>query len=197
MGTPVSKSTELSAVNSMLRMIGESSVASLASPTRSDVRAAIELLIEVSREVQSEGWWFNREIVKLVPDSSTKEIVLIDQIVSVDKVEYSSAAEYVERAGKLYNMKDHTYQFTEASVELVVIKQFEFEEIPEVARKAITSRATRFLCEARVLDITLAKILAQDELANRSRLEDAELSNGDYNVFKGPDMSRLVNPWLR
>ncbi|HHZ65952.1 MAG TPA: hypothetical protein EYN51_10750 [Flavobacteriales bacterium] len=191
------KTDRLGAVNSMLRMIGESSVADLESPTRSDVVAAIELLYEVSREIQSEGWWFNRETIKLTPDVVTGEVLINSEVLSVDRVLYSPGKEYVERDGKLYNVKDNTYIFTDSYVELIVTYQFEFEKLPEVVRKAITSRATRFLCEARVLDISLAKILSQDELINRAKLEDAELSNGDYNVFKGPDLYKLVSPWHR
>lgn len=194
------RTTKLAAVNSMLRMIGESSVSDLAAPTRSDVDAAIALLEEVSREIQSEGWWFNREVDDLVPDSNG-EIVLNENILSVDKTLYSPNKEYVERGNngkmKLYNTKDHTFVFTESKVEVFIIFQFLFEDLPEVVRKAITSRATRLLCEARVLDINLAKILSQDELINRARLEDAELSNGDYNVFKGPDLYKLVSQWHR
>ena len=194
------RTNKLAAVNSMLRMIGESSVSDLATPTRSDVDAAIALLEEVSREIQSEGWWFNREVVDLVPDGNG-EIVLNETILSVDKTLYSPSTEYVERGDggvmKLYNTKDRTFVFTESKVEVVIIFQFLFEELPEVVRKAITSRATRLLCEARVLDINLAKILSQDELINRAKLEDAELSNGDYNVFKGPDLHNLVSQWHR
>jgi len=53
--------TELEAVNSMLAAIGEAPVSTLTGATQADVQMAINILRDVTREVQSWGWRFNTE----------------------------------------------------------------------------------------------------------------------------------------
>ena len=70
MATVLSK---LEAVNLMMTAIGETPVNSITSSTTTDVSIAIQILDNVSREVQSVGWHFNSDTnYKLVPNSSNQ-----------------------------------------------------------------------------------------------------------------------------
>jgi hypothetical protein len=53
--------SKLEAVNVMLTSIGESPVNTITSSTTTDVSIAIQILDNVSREVQSVGWHFNSD----------------------------------------------------------------------------------------------------------------------------------------
>jgi hypothetical protein len=66
----LTKTSQLEAINTMLSTIGEPPVNSLSSQ-RADSLIAVQILNEVSREVQSYGWHFNIEYkVRMTPDSS-------------------------------------------------------------------------------------------------------------------------------
>src|ERR1043166_1428635 len=53
--------TELEAINSMLSAIGEQPIAAVDTATQADVQMAVNILRDVTREVQSIGWRFNTE----------------------------------------------------------------------------------------------------------------------------------------
>ena len=53
--------SKLEAINVMLTAIGESPVNTITSSTTTDVSIAIQILDNVSREVQSVGWHFNTD----------------------------------------------------------------------------------------------------------------------------------------
>ena len=68
--------TELSAVNSILGAIGQSPVTTL-NFTNPEVSFIYNILTEVNKDVQNEGWHFNsEEHVKLTPDPTTKYVTL-------------------------------------------------------------------------------------------------------------------------
>ena len=52
--------TELQAVNEILASVGQAPVTTL-EQTNPDVAIAYNTLLEVNREVQAEGWTFNKE----------------------------------------------------------------------------------------------------------------------------------------
>lgn len=188
------KTTRLHAVNQMLRSLGESPVADLANPKRSDVVAAIDELDSSNRYVQSEGWWFNSEVVTYEPDTNSN-ILIVDEILNVDLYTNDFDKLVTEREGKLYNLSENTFEFT-AKVKLEIVRLLPFESLPEVARRYVTSRASRLLMENRVGDPTLRQFLTQDEQMCRYELESYENENGDYNVFTGA-LFRLISPEYR
>ena len=55
----VARTSELEAINTMLGVIGESPINDLSAVNQTDVILAKDILTEVSREVQSQGWYFN------------------------------------------------------------------------------------------------------------------------------------------
>ena len=64
-----SESLELIAVNQILSSIGQAPVTDL-NQTNPDVAIAYNTLLEVSRDVQTEGWTFNKDFnVKVYPEA--------------------------------------------------------------------------------------------------------------------------------
>ena len=99
---------ELPAINEILASVGQAPVTTL-DQTNPDVAIAYDTLLNVSREVQAEGWTFNtEEFYKLSPDSNG-EIVIANNILQIDlHDEKDNQYEALRRNGKLYEKINHT-----------------------------------------------------------------------------------------
>jgi len=181
-----SPTTKLEAVNVMLSTLGEAPVNSLSSGLI-DAEMAEQILDNVNREVQSQGWNFNTETDYTIAVNTVGEIELPSSFVRVDlaksETKYrSSRNEYVQRGNKIYDTVQHTYVINKA-LKLDAVVLLDFELIPEIARRYIAIRASRIFQE-RVLGST--NISAQnrtDEQQAQLALRDMEGDNGDYSIF--------------
>jgi hypothetical protein len=175
--------TQLSAVNSMLSTIGEAPVNSLSSGLV-DAETAETVLNEVSRDVQSLGWNFNSEPNYTVAADTKGNVVLPRQIMRADSTaKYrSSKNEYVQRGNKMYDKVNHTYKISK-SLTLDVVVLLAFNELPEVARRFITIKASRLFQERVVGSDTLSTVNRADEEQAYLALKEMEGDNGDYNIF--------------
>ena len=179
----VSKTSKLDAINSMLIGIGEAPVNTLNSGLQEAEIAEI-VLDSISREVQSAGWSFNTDIRYILSPNSSKEILLPTNTLQVDttglKRDYDS--DIIERNGKLYDRTKNTYEFDgEVKVDLVYL--FEFENLPEVARRYITLRAGRKFQENTLGSSEMTQLQFKDEQAALINLKDFESQTADYNIF--------------
>ena len=84
MAFPTTNATEeLPAVNQILSSVGQAPVTTL-DQTNPDVAIAYDTLLQVSREVQSEGWTFNTELEYEDTTDSNKEYVIPNNMLQVD-----------------------------------------------------------------------------------------------------------------
>jgi len=175
--------TQLSAVNSMLSTIGEAPVNSLSSGLV-DAETAESVLNEVSRDVQSLGWNFNSESNYTVAADSDGYVVLPTEVVRADDVvKYrSSKNEYVQRGNRMYDKVNHTFNIG-SSLTLNVVVLLAFDQLPEVARRFITVKASRLFQERVVGSDTLSTMNRADEEQAFLALKEMEGDNGDYNIF--------------
>ena len=101
--------TKLEAVNVMMTAIGETPVNSITQSTTTDVAIAIQILDNVTREVQSVGWHFNTDVnYKLTPNASSQFVLPINAL-RIDTSHNSAHLDLTERARKLWDRKNHTY----------------------------------------------------------------------------------------
>ena len=78
---------ELPAINQILASVGQAPVTTLDS-TNPDVAIAYNTLLQVSREVQGEGWTFNREFdYPLTPDANDN-ILYPNNVLQMDLTDY-------------------------------------------------------------------------------------------------------------
>ena len=179
----VSKTTKLDAINSMLIGIGEAPVNTLNSGLQEAEVAAI-VLDSISRETQSSGWSFNTDIRYTLSPNSSKEIFLPSNTLQVDttglKRDYNS--DIIERNGKLYDRTKNSYTFDD-DVEVDLVYLFDFEELPEVARRYITLRAGRKFQENILGSSEMTQLQFKDEQAAFINLRDFESQSADYNIF--------------
>ena len=119
--------TELSAVNSILGSIGQSPVSSL-NYENPEVGFIYNILTEVNKDVQNEGWHFNTEYhIKTEPDAN-KHITVPSNALRYDINDglKDRTKDVVMRDGKLYDLVDHTNEFTGTLyLDLVTLYAFE------------------------------------------------------------------------
>lgn len=186
--TKPSSMTELEAVNVLLTTIGEAPVNTLSGNQVTDVTIAKQVLNEVSREVQSQGWHFNTEPkVKLSPNISN-EILIPADTSRIDSNEYN----VVIREGKLFDLDERSFSFDNA-VEVDIVFYRDFEVLPDTAKKYITTRASRIYSDRMINSETIHRMIAKDEQAALIDLKEFEGDTGDYNMMDSYSVARVMN----
>lgn len=190
----VARTARIDAVNTMLSVIGEAPVNDLsASSSTADVIIAQNILDEVSREIQSHGWSFNREVkVDLVP-SSANNITVSESAASVEIERGDSPlTEYVLRGNRLYDKTNHTYTITR-TLKATVIYMLDWDELPQAARNYIMIRAARRFQDRVVGSEKHHQFNQVDEFQALVSLRSYEADTADYSIFDNYDVLRVVD----
>lgn len=184
MAFPTTNATqELPAVNQILQSCGQAPVTTL-DQTNPDVAIAYQTLLEVSREVQAEGWSFNKEYnYEMTPDNNN-EIRIPNNMLQIDLSQNAANMDkdVIRRSGKLYDKANHTYTFT-AKVECDITWLFDWVDIPTPIADFITARAASTVSSRIVGDGTQYQILQQKEAFTRAMAMEYECNQGDYTYF--------------
>ena len=180
--------TELEAVNVLLTTIGEAPVNTLTGNQVTDVTIANQVLTEVSREVQGQGWHFNTEDrVKLSRDEF-KHIAIPADAARIDTPDFNT----VVRSGKLFNLTERTYEFS-GIVEATIVYYQDFVVLPDVVKKYITTRASRIFSDRMVNSETINKMVVRDEQKALIDLKDFEGDTADFNMMDSYSVARVLN----
>lgn len=186
---------ELPAVNQILQSCGQAPVTTL-DQTNPDVAIAYQTLLEVSREVQAEGWSFNKEYYyELTPDNNN-QILIPNNMLQVDLS--STAAnmdkDVIRRNGKLYDKANHTFAFT-SKVECDITWLFDWVDLPTPIADFITARAAAVVSSRIVGDGNQYQILQQKEAFTRAMAMEYECNQGDYTYFGHPGKTNTYNSY--
>jgi hypothetical protein len=182
MQTPT-PTTELEAVNTMLRAISESPTSSLDIDVGVDVITAKATLASISRQVQSEGWLFNTEHDYPLPMTVDGEIPVPTNALTVDvnRRKYPFL-DPVLRGNRIYDRENHTYKF-EQPLEARIIFLLPFSDMPETARSYVTIRAARVFQDDSLGSDALHKFKLRDELMARVHLLEDQSEDADLNFI--------------
>lgn len=129
--------TELSVVNDMLGLLGEAPVNDLDS-FHPMVPRALQTLRTTSGNLQGNRWWFNTEVIELVPQADTGHIMLPVDTLSVDPI--TKLPRTTQRGSRLYNLDDNSFVFT-TNVTCELRRDIPFDDLPNTARAAIAAQA--------------------------------------------------------
>lgn len=188
MSSPV---TKLEAVNIMLSVTGEAPVTQLNSGlVEADVAETI--LESVNREVQGQGFDFNRELNVTFNPDSVGNIVLPANILRADATQRNSNLDLVQRGLKMYNRKSNTFIITQ-TVYLDIVTMLDFEDLPEVAKRFITIRAARIFLDRTVGSTTLHGFTEKDEARSLAELKEMDGEGQDFNIFNNFDTYQVIN----
>ena len=177
--------TELEAVNRVLRMMGEAPVNSLEGQFGL-ARQAHDSLKETSRTVQAEGWSFNTDYERtLTRTAGTNEIELSSDIsrVKIDPYEYPDN-EVVQRGLKLYDRRKNTSVFEE-DLTADVTYILSWTDLPEHARQYIMVKAGRQLQDQILGSADLTQINLTMEAEAKALFMEEENNAGDHNMIRG------------
>lgn len=179
----------LDAVNLCLRYIGEMPV-----PSAVDIDSLDELheariirneLLTTSRELQTKGWWFNREPWEFIPNSVDSKITVPVPVLTIK----GTGANYVIRGGNLYDVEGNTFIFNN-KVECLVIWELTFEELPQSFAQLVAyttaMNVQSFLRGDTAADQRLRQKVSEAYLV----VQKEDLAYNQYNLIAG---TRLVD----
>jgi len=190
--TKPTKMTELEAVNVLLTTIGEAPVNTLTGNQVTDVTIARQVLNEVSREVQSQGWYFNTENgVKLTPDNN-KHILPPADTARIDSKDYN----IVIREDKLFDLDAFTYEFG-GSIKVNIVYYQDFTVLPDSAKRYIAARAARIYADRLLNSETIHAMTSKDERQALVDLRQFEEETADYTMMDSYAVSRITNRGFR
>lgn len=186
--TKPSSMTVLEAVNVLLTTIGEAPVNTLTGNQVTDVTIANQVLTEVSREVQAQGWHFNTEDKVVLSRNEFNFIVIPADVARIDTPDYNT----VIRGDKLFNLDTRSYEFA-TTVEASIVYYQDFLELPDVVKKYITTRAARIFSDRMLNSETIHRMVSRDEQKALIDLKDFEGDTADFNMMDSYSVSRVMN----
>jgi len=196
------KTTELEAVNTILSSVGEPPIVSLTGNQGADATIARNILTEISREVQSQGWHFNTLYDQTLSPNTSNEITLADEVLRVDNYTGRSGSttigglsedrSVVQRGDRLFDKTHNTFTFN-SSIQMTVVYLYDFEEMPEPARRYVTIKASRVFQDRMVGSQKSHMFTMQDEMRCMSTLKEFEGDTADRSIFDNNDVFNIVN----
>jgi len=193
--TTQTRTSELEAVNTILSTIGESPLNTLSGSLPVDGTIAKNVLSEVSREVQSQGWHFNTHYKVPLSRDTNNKIPLATNIVRVeiDPRQYSKVSyDIVQRNNFLYNLAKNEDTFDTNFKDATAVYLLPFDEIPEQAKRYITIRSARIFHDRTLGTNTIHQFSQEDEAKSLSILKQAESHTGDYSIFDTPEQAYTI-----
>lgn len=191
--------SKLTAVNTLLAIIGEAPVNSLNAPLTGDASLAERTLDEASREVQGAGWSWNTMLYDSIPlDASTGQSQLPSNTLAVrfNPLTYPSQR-FVLRGIRLFDRIRNSYDLRGSfgvsvignTSDLVaeIVEELDWDSIPETGRRYITIRAGRMFANRAVTSASLETYTAEDEERALQILKRTEDMAQNYNFISGPD----------
>jgi len=207
MPSTIDQDTELRAVNSILGSIGQSPVTAL-NFKNPEIEFIYNILTEVSKDVQNEGWQFNlEENATVTPESSGNhdnkidvadtqirmnihsngdDTKLIDTVIRYDTSHGGSQR-------RVYSLEDNTFAaFTAAATyKADIVTLYHFEKIPNVFQRYITYRSAVRAATQLIANPQLVQLLQLQEITARANCLEYEGRQGDHSFFGLPNAKRI------
>ena len=193
--TITTRTTELEAVNTILSTIGEAPLNTLTGTLPVDGTVALNILSEITREVQSAGWHFNTHYKVTLSKDVNNKIPLATNILrlELDNNRYSKVQyDIVQRDNFLYNLAKNQETFDTSFEDVIIVYLLPFNEIPEQAKRYITIRSARVFHDRTLGASSLHKFSTEDEARALIVLKQAEATTGDYSIFDSPDQAYTI-----
>jgi hypothetical protein len=200
MTSPTYTTTQLAAVNEILGSVGQAPVTVL-DQTNPEVAFAFTTLMDISREVQAEGWSYNKEYEYPLVADNAGLINIPPNALSVDlsNIYENATFDTVVRQGKLYDRINHTFNWTpNKEYKVDILWYFDFDDLPQPFRDYITARAASRAAVRLVGDVNLAQTLSAFEGWRRSICLEYDCNEGDYTMFgfkKGEEFYSSYQPF--
>lgn len=172
--------TELEAMNQILSVTGDAPVSNVNS-TYSQAVIARRILLEVSKEKQARGYWFNEIDELLIVKDSDGFIHLPTSVIRVDVPR--DKGNFIQRGLKIFNKRLNTYVFT-TDLYVNIVTELPWSLLPQSFRQAVVAYAslrynTEYFGSTETQDTILSNI-AQKEVM----LQKEDVDNRDLNMIR-------------
>ena len=157
--------------------------------TNPDVAIALNTLREVSREVQAEGWTFNKEFNFPITPNDNNEVIIPNNVLQIDLNRddvTNMNRDSVNRGGKLYDRTAHSYIWEDETVYVDITWYLDWGNIPTPIQAFIVARAASIVSSRIIGDGNQYQMLQQKEAFARSMALEYECNQGDYTFFGHP-----------
>ena len=179
--------TNLEAVNTILRAIGQVPVSDVPTTGFSDGKIAFDVLEEYANELQSEGYEFNtHERVELLPDVNGN-ITVPGQYIRITASDHYNR--YTVRGNRIYDLIKDTDVFSD-SVEVSAVELLPFEQLPFTLQRYVTIRAARVFANRVIGAGEQNSYNQEDEVRARLAWLNAVAEDEDMNVLSNNDRVR-------
>lgn len=181
---PLSLSTELDAVNMMLRGIGEARVTTLADPTHEDAHEALTVLRHWNMTVQEEGWRFNTRLdFTLTRDGNNELVCPVNTLrVELPKDNYEDSISFLDN--KIINARTGSTTW-DKDLRIHLTLLYDYERLPQAARNYITQCAGHEFLSNEPAAAQRAGFTRERLTAARSMLRRTEGLIRKPNMFNG------------
>lgn len=178
----------IEAINQMLGSAGIREVNSL-DTTHRFTGTALNVLERTRKRLLARGggWWFNRDYVTLQPDPDDSKVYVPNDAMAITKQPIGISL----RDRALYNNAASTDQFT-SGVTLWLVKDMDFDIIPEVVAQYIAAEATVSFQRTYDGDSTKTRSLEADRDMARIEAQADEIRNVRFNSYNSiPNVLRI------
>lgn len=154
------RQTELTVVNSLLQVIGESPLNDV-DRSNPDVLAALNVWEQFSSTEQSVGYWYNTETWDLPVSARDGSVRMPSNTVAA----LPNDANYVKRGRRLYDVDNHTYDFSDVeggSVTVELVTEWEVDEMPPVIFNYVLAQCKVHMVATYAMDSNLLQKLSDD-----------------------------------
>jgi len=181
------------------RALTQSSVTSrVENQTNPDVAIALNTLREVSREIQSEGWSFNKELDYPITPDSNNEVNIANNVLQMDlnrTYTQNIDRDSINRGGKLYDKKKHSYKWTDETLYVDITWYFDWANIPDPIQAFIVARAASVVSSRIIGDGNQYQMLQQKEAFARAMAMEYECNQEDLSFFGAPPSGNYYQPY--
>ena len=217
--TTLNLDTELRAVNSILGSIGQSPVTNL-NFQNPEIEFIYNILTEVSKDVQNEGWQFNLEQdqpmylgsddpaygatalngghgAKIDIPDTTLAYMMHEDLTS--KKIKNTVIRYDSGTRRLYDVDNSTFFFkangsagnSGEEYNVDIVSFYTFDEVPNPFQRYITYRSAVRAATQLIANPQLVTLLQMQEIAAKANCFEYEGKQGDHSFFGLPNSKRL------
>lgn len=191
--------TQLEAVNTIISVVGEAPLNSLANALTSDSAVALRLLTELARDVQTNGWAFNTDIDFVLARDGSNNIFVPDNLLrfEFDRNYYTNVFP-VLRNRQLYDQKNQTYTFKNDIKMKKVVWLMNFDDVPETMKRYLTVKAGRVFADRQGGGQEVHAYTEEQEREAKKNLDRDQSLQRKLNIFSADGTSNVLNrmaPW--
>ena len=148
------------------------------------------LLMEVTKDVQNEGWHFNKEDHVLISPDTNGHYIIPTNYLRYDVHEGLSdrTKDVVRKDGKLYDNVNHTFVFS-GDHYFDITYLLAFNDVPPAIQRYIIARASVRAATQIVSNSDLVQLLQLEEAKTLATAKEYDCEQGDHTFFGFPHES--------